>query len=557
LHSIQINKPRAQSDVRKFAMTTHLSIGNSSKSGVGSSFNDKTTIKEGFNEEQIIAEETEVPFRLEKFKDENIKSARLNLVIHKCLPGASLQEQAFFLLRSINIAITVLGLEDVMSTIFIAYPEIESIDAYISAWTLKAGEQRIIAVEFLDSCSASLSETSGRLTEADNELKEAKSILAIMKDVVIDSTSSLGTDEHHRNVSECKEKIKDMQKNKDSLEDRVLGLRQRVMSAAEVVHSFNEKAKSGATKQYAYVRMVLSRSKIQEGALIKHINDLCETAKDMMPYMSKHYSDPLVSLNPFDPMEMGLARYATKNLTDAFEDKDEISAVMVVLQAIKENITKKSIPQRIRTVEDFMERLRRQHVTKVSLRTMSAIVLLINGTDQQRSDFFDRENLLKRIERQSGAIKGGSVIEGEMDGGLYERTKDFFEEQEQKEQQSLLFSKPRIPHTLQNQTDLLEKQRQEKENKILATQVVGHSPEDLNVCYHWAKWHKCDKGSRCKYRQGHLLAIGAAAIDEFGVNLCIRFQNGAQCIALGPGGNGNCILSHLPVYKGPLVLPPV
>ncbi len=82
------------------------------------------------------------------------------------------------------------------------------------------------------SCSASLSETMGRLEEVDIELQEAKITLVDQKTLIYNSSQQVVHDNY---IIECKDKIKNLQKNKDSLDDRVLGLRERVMSASEVV----------------------------------------------------------------------------------------------------------------------------------------------------------------------------------------------------------------------------------------------------------------------------------------------------------------------------------
>ena len=75
-------------------------MGNSS-GGDRSSLNDKTTVKDDYDsEEKIIAEESEVIFRYESFKDDNIKNSRLNLVDFKCAMNSSVLEQGAAVIRA-------------------------------------------------------------------------------------------------------------------------------------------------------------------------------------------------------------------------------------------------------------------------------------------------------------------------------------------------------------------------------------------------------------------------------------------------------------------------
>ena len=82
-------------------------------------------------------------------------------------------------------------------------------------------------------------------------------------------------------------------------------------------------------------------------------------------------------------MEEGLARLVIQNLKEAFEDgSNEVLAVMYVFQGIKTDISKKNIFQRIRCMDDFIDRLRRMGVIKISTATLAALLLLINGSEE-------------------------------------------------------------------------------------------------------------------------------------------------------------------------------
>jgi hypothetical protein len=121
----------------------------------------------------------------------------------------------------------------------------------------------------------------------------------------------------------------------------------------------------------------------------------------------------------------------------------------------------------------------------VLLKQLSAIILLLNGTDLQRIQLHDSES-------SSGNI---------------------------------------------------EQQKQERVKKIPVAQTA-----DKDVCFHWSKWKKCKKGSRCRFNQGHTWQKGDAMIDDFGIIICPEHN-------LIPGSCMSrqlCPRSHLSVYTGPV-----
>ena len=92
-----------------------LSLGDSLGSR-SDSFNDRTTVKDNISNdgEKIVPEETSVMSRLERFRDDNMKSSRYNLIEYVS-PNGSIAEQGTAILKAIKNGITILGLKDVMS----------------------------------------------------------------------------------------------------------------------------------------------------------------------------------------------------------------------------------------------------------------------------------------------------------------------------------------------------------------------------------------------------------------------------------------------------------
>ena len=543
-----------------------LSLGDSLGSR-SDSFNDRTTVKDNISNdgEKIVPEETSVMSRLEKFRDDNMKSSRYNLIEYVS-PNGSIAEQGTAILKAIKNGITILGLKDVMSNEHDFYPVLPSYEEYLAAWMEKFETQRNIANLQLSKCSVMIKDSMERLKDVESELHETKLRLITARCLQPDTRRS--AEDILQEINESKSKVEELNSKKDSLEDRILELGQREIQATESVSAIENKVTSGAIKQLAFNNMALSRSKVQEGALVKYMHDAAAKSKEVLPYMSKMCSDISLFPNPFDPMEEGLARLVIQNLREAFEDgSNEVSAVMYVFQGIKTDISKKNILQRIRCMDDFIDRLRRMGVIKISTATLAALLLLINGSEENRTDYFKEENMLKLVEKQSGDSKSGSVVDGELSGGLYNRVKQFFEQAEQINQQNQLFSqaiKP-VPQNQKEQYD--RRQREIAENKVL----LATSDPSKSVCFSWSPRDKgvrapfaakCMRGNECHFKLGHTLIPGDPPIDEFGATICkehlekgTKNRSGYElggCVAMEAGIQGIvCKFSHLPVYLGP------
>ena len=199
-----------------------LSLGDSLGSR-SDSFNDRTTVKDNISNdgEKIVTEETSVMSRLERFRDDNMKSSRYNLIEYVS-PNGSIAEQGTAILKAIKNGITILGLKDVMSDEYDFYPMLPSYEEYLAAWMEKFSTQHNIANLQLSKCVGMIKDLMERLKDVDSELHETKLRLISARCLQPDTRTS--AEDILQEINESKFKADELINKKDSLEDRILEL---------------------------------------------------------------------------------------------------------------------------------------------------------------------------------------------------------------------------------------------------------------------------------------------------------------------------------------------